>query len=126
MPTKDELEAELADARSRIAELEDQAATTAEPGTAENTASPKPQRPDYLSAGEKADLEVNGVATSPFTGERLNAIDEGVETLNPTATKRAQQARAVVTERVPNEWPAAGAPPAEGGDSDPDHTSSRV
>jgi hypothetical protein len=33
----------------------------------------------FLSEGERADLELNGVTNSPFTGERLNAAAEGVD-----------------------------------------------
>lgn len=128
MPTKDELEQELAEARERIAELEDQAAAAGDPaGTAGNTDSPVPTRPDYLSAGEKADLEENGVATSPFDGSRLNAITEGVEVKNPTAQRRAERdLEQHPVEVAPNEWPISGAPPAEGGDTDPEHTNSRT
>ena len=37
-------------------------------------------RPPFLSEGERAELEMRGVANSPFTGERLTAAEEGVET----------------------------------------------
>lgn len=90
MPTKDELEQENADLRARVAELEQGAAA---PGTMHNTEPPRPQRPDYLSAGEKADLEAAGVTTSPFNGEELNALDEGVEPSTPEARRNAERAQ---------------------------------
>lgn len=93
MPTKDELEQENADLRARVAELEEQGAAAAAPGTMHNTAPPRPQRPGYLSAGERADLEAAGVTTSPFDGSELNALDEGVEPGNPEARRNAERAQ---------------------------------
>lgn len=94
-PTKDELERENAELRDRVAELE---ATGDGRGTA-----PKPQRPDYgLSAGEKADLEANGVTISPFTGELLTATNEGVTPQTPQAVKNDQRE----TARLKAEQPA--------------------
>lgn len=123
MPTKEELERELAAANDRIAELEEQAAAPRDV-TGTGSTRPAPARPDYgLSEGERQELEARGVATSPFTGETLNALDEeGVDTaaLAPEARRRAERARTVVAERVPNEWPISGAPPAQGGPTDPD------
>jgi hypothetical protein len=91
-PTKDQLEQENAELRDRITELEAGRPTT--PAA--------PQRPEYgLSAGEKDDLLSNGVTTSPFNGEQLNALDEltaeEVAGLTPRAKRnaeRAQQAKA--------------------------------
>lgn len=91
MPTKDELEQELDRANARIAELE-QGAEDAPPGTAANPIPPEPKRPDFgLSAGELDDLRNAGVTTSPFTGEVLNALDEGVEPANPEARRNAER-----------------------------------
>ena len=94
MPTKDELEQRLADITAERDELREQLGSGhVSTGTARRT----PQRPTddagnvILSAGEKSDLQMHGVTISPFTGETLNAIDEGVETLNPEATRRAQR-----------------------------------
>jgi hypothetical protein len=129
MPTKEELENENAELRGRVAELEDQAAAAAERDvTGTGSRRPAPERPDYgLSEGERQALLENGVATSPFTGEQLNALDEDVDAtaLSPEARRRAERARTTAAERVPNEWPISGAPPAEGGDTNP-HTSPRV
>lgn len=92
MPTKDELERDLAAANERIAELE-----AAHPG-APAAVAPRPQRPTgedgrvILSAGELDDLRNAGVTTSPFNGEEINAIDEGVEPANPDARRAAQRA----------------------------------
>jgi hypothetical protein len=126
MPTKDELEAENTELRERVAELEEQAAAGAERDvTGTGARRPAPQRPDYgLSEGERQSLLEHGTATSPFTGETLNALDEDVPTegLTPEARRRAERARTVVAERVPNDWPISGAPPAEGGETDPDRS----
>jgi hypothetical protein len=115
MPTKDELEQENARLRDRVEELE------AEPRDVTGTgrARPAPERPEYgLSEGERQALEESGVTTSPFTGEQLNAHDEGVKPANPEARRRADKAQRPA-ERVPdNAWPLAGPPPAEGGDAD--------
>jgi len=121
MPTKDELEQQLEQAHERIAELEEQAAATERDATSTGAKRPTPQRPDYgLSEGERQALELEGVTTSPFTGEQLDAHTEGVEPTNPVARRRAERAH-LETERVPNEWPVSGAPPAAGGDTDPAH-----
>jgi hypothetical protein len=105
-PTKDELEQENEELRARVAELEDAAPAVA-------GSRPKPQRPDYLSAGEAADLAQTGVTISPFNGEEINALDEGVEPASPEAAKRAREAqtraRARAAER-PSE--RTGPPPA--------------
>lgn len=129
-PTKDELEQRVAELEQRNAELE--AAAAAPAGTAGNTDARTPSRPTddngkpILSAGEAFDLEQNGTAVSPFTGETLNALDEGVEPATPQARRRAEDHQRTRTEVVPNEWPIAGPPPAEGGDSDPNNTNARV
>lgn len=106
MPTKDELEQENAELRARVAELE-QGTTAAAPVA--------PRRPvddngkTILSAGEAADLAVNGVTVSPFDGSTINALDEGVEPLNPTARRRAEKAqRERRGESVPDTAPVAG------------------
>jgi hypothetical protein len=88
-PTKDELEAENAELRKRLEDLE----RSAPAGTAANTEPPAPERPGFLSAGEADDLRNNGVTTSPFNGELLNALDEGIEPGNPDALKAAERAR---------------------------------
>lgn len=95
MPTKDELEARVAELEEQNAELRDQVGT----GNVSTgiTGRRRPQRPTdddgnvILSAGEKSDLEIHGVTISPFTGETLDAITEGVEPLNPEAKRRAQR-----------------------------------
>jgi len=95
MSTKAELEAENAELRDRVAELEAGRPAAGEPR--------RPQRPDFgLSAGEADDLKVRGVTTSPFNGEVLNAIDEGIE----PATKRA--AEKAHREKHAGDEPAAG------------------
>jgi hypothetical protein len=86
-PTKDELEQENAELRDRVAELE---AAQDAGSTATAASRPVPRRPDYLSAGEAADLAQNGVTVSPFTGETLTASREGIEPLSPEAKKRDQ------------------------------------
>lgn len=87
MPTKEELEQENQRLRDRVHELESAApALAGEP--------PKPQRPDFgLSAGEADDLRVRGVTTSPFNGEELNALDEGIEPATEEAKRNAQKAQ---------------------------------
>jgi hypothetical protein len=124
MPTKEELENENAALREQLAAAEEcAAAAEVRDVTGTGSRRPAPQRPDYgLSEGERQSLLESGVATSPFTGEQLNALDEDVPTegLTPEARRRAERARTVVAERVPdNAWPISGAPPAEGGDTDP-------
>ena len=106
MPTKDELERELAAAHDRIAELE--AAHSGAPAAVP----PRPKRPTgedgkpILSAGELDDLRNAGVTTSPFTGEALNAIDEGVEPANPDARRAAERAHRAA-QRPAGDEPAA-------------------
>lgn len=113
-PTKDELQAENDQLKERIAELE---ATNGE--QADAYAPPAPKQPDFgLSAGEVADLQANGVTTSPFTGKELNALDEDIEPSTPQARRNAEaaQRRARQREAVPAHGaPVAGPPPAEGG-----------
>lgn len=92
MPTKDELEQENQQLRDRVHELEGQG-NPAPPGTMLNTDPPRPQRPGYLSAGEKDDLVNAGVTTSPFDGSEINALDEGVEPGNPEARAAAERAQ---------------------------------
>ena len=92
MPTKDELEAQNAELKAKIAELE-QVTPATEPGTANPPR--EPVQPDFgLSAGEVDDLRNAGVTTSPFTGKVLNALDEGIEPATPAARKRAEADRA--------------------------------
>jgi hypothetical protein len=92
MPTKDELEQQLDEANARIAELEEAAAA----GSPVTEAPARPSRPvddngkPILSAGEADDLANHGVTVSPFNGETLDAITEGVEPSNPTARRRAE------------------------------------
>jgi hypothetical protein len=92
MPTKDELEQENQQLRDRVHELEGQG-NAAAPGTMHNTEPPRPKRPGYLSAGERDDLVNAGVTTSPFNGEEINALDEGVEPGNPEARLNAERAQ---------------------------------
>jgi len=91
MPTKDELEAENADLRAQLARAEiGQGGNTGGPGTPA-----RPQHPDFgLSAGEVFDLQSAGVTTSPFTGQRLNALDLGITPGNPEALRAAQRDQA--------------------------------
>lgn len=92
MPTKDELEAENAELKDRIAALEAAEPAAPEPGTANPPREPK--QPDFgLSAGEVDDLRNSGVTTSPFTGKVLNALDEGIEPATPEARKNAERER---------------------------------
>lgn len=106
MPTKDELEQELAAARDRIAALE--AGAPAAPA-----APPRPQRPTdadgkpVLSSGELDDLRNAGVTTSPFNGEALDAITEGVEPANPAALAAAKKAHAAKQTAAGADSPAA-------------------
>lgn len=107
MPTKEELERENAELRDRVAELE------SAPAAPVVTERPRPRRPEredgtpILSAGELDDLRNNGVTTSPFTGEALNALDEGVEPANPDARRNAEQAQAAARKRAAVVEPAA-------------------
>lgn len=126
MATKDELEQENAALRDRVAKLE--AAAPAERGVANPPRTP--QRPDFgLSAGEVADLEANGVTTSPFTGEELNALDEKIEPATPEARRNAERARDRKRQReaTPDRpGPVAGPPPAEGGPAGSSVTTARA
>lgn len=112
MPTKDELERENAELRERVDELE-----AAHPG-APAAVPPRPQRPTgedgkpVLSAGEMDDLRNAGVTTSPFTGEELNALDEGVEPANPEARRAAERAQRRKRDRAATADRVAGDPPA--------------
>lgn len=89
MPTKDELEAENAALREQLA------LATARDITSTGTSKVVPARPvdadgaPVLSEGERQALIEHGTTVSPFTGEQLNALDEGVEPGNPTALARA-------------------------------------
>lgn len=95
MPTKDELEQENAELRAEVQRLSKGGNIATTGGVR-----PKPARPvdadgdPVLSAGEHADLEMHGVTISPFTGETLNALDEGVTPGNPEARRRAEEERA--------------------------------
>ena len=119
MPTKDELEQQLAQAHARIAELEasstrDITATTA--GT-----SGRPVAPGYLSEGERQDLEANGVTVSPLTGATLNALDtDGVDEkrLTPEARRNAERHRTGDSGQSPRRTAA----PLAGPPADPDAT----
>lgn len=133
-PTKEELEGQVAELEQRAADAEQRAAAAeqraeeleaaaADPGRTgvTSTSRPAPQRPTddagnvILSEGERQALEARGVTTSPFTGETLNALDEGVDVQTPEARRRAERAQQL-TERVPaGDWPLSGPPPAEGG-----------
>lgn len=126
MPTKDELEAENAELRAELEELRNPVERDVT-GTGRTAAAPaRPVGPDgavQLTEGERQDLVANGVTTSPFTGETLNALDEldedAVAALEPTARRRAERQKARATEVTGNEWPVSGPPPAAGGDTDP-------
>jgi hypothetical protein len=118
MPTKDELEQENAELRAQLEEAQAAAAAAAESPAGDQPR--RPQRPTnddgdvILSAGEKNDLEQRGVTISPFTGESLNAIDEGVETLTKEAGRRAKEAheKRVERDRRPAVAEPVGPPPA--------------
>lgn len=89
-PTKDELERENAELRAERDGLRQQLeANNLTPGVAPVAGqAARPERPAYgLSAGEKADLEANGVTISPFTGELLTASREGVKPQTPQAVE---------------------------------------
>jgi hypothetical protein len=123
--TKAELEQRVAKLERENAELKaaaEQDAGTDLAGTARKRQ--RPMRPvdgdgnAVLSEGERQALEAEGVTVSPFTGETINALDEGVEPASPRALRAAERAQ-LATERVdPNAWPLAGPPPAEGGNTD--------
>lgn len=101
MPTKDELEAENARLRERVAELE----AAAPPAAGQPR---RPERPDFgLSAGEADDLRVRGVTVSPFNGEELNALDEGIEPATPEARRNAERAQQRKRDRLALTDPAA-------------------
>lgn len=106
MPTKDELEAENARLRAELDELR-----TAGPAAPAPPPAPKrPEGPDgkpILSAGERDDLVNAGVTTSPFTGEALDAITEGVEPGNPDARRAAERAHAKLNPTAAGDTPAA-------------------
>lgn len=110
-PTKDEIEQENRELRARVAELEQDAAERDVTGT--GVARPRPARPTndagevVLSEGERQALEEHGVTVSPFTGELLNALDEGVEPATPQARRRAERAHHA-PESVPDSRPLAG------------------
>lgn len=126
MPTKDELEAENAELRARVDELE-AAGVRDVTGTGRTAAAPT--RPTdnngnpQLTEGERQDLVAHGVTTSPFTGETLNALDELTPedrlTLQPEAKKRAERERRSTDVTDVNAWPVSGPPPAAGGDTEP-------
>ena len=88
MPTKDELEDENARLREELEDARSGHAAAPRRPARPVGADGKPQ----LSAGEHFDLEQNGATVSPFTGEVLNAIDEGVTPLTAEAKKRAEDA----------------------------------
>jgi hypothetical protein len=126
-PTKDELEQENAELRERVAALEDEKSAgwdhTADAlsagGTRRDGRALVPTDDDgnrVLSEGERQELESRGVATSPFDGKPLNALDEGVEPINPDARRRAERDRTERREDAPADWPLSGPPPAAGGD----------
>jgi hypothetical protein len=121
MPTKDELEQENAELRAQLEEAQAAAAAAAERSAGDPEDGPRrPQRPmddngkPVLSAGEKSDLEQRGVTISPFTGETLNAIDEGVETQTKEAGRRAREVheKRVRDEGRPAVSESVGPPPA--------------
>lgn len=106
MPTKDELERENEQLRARVAELEEQMpAKAGEPRRPERLTDPKGKT--ILSAGEADDLRVRGVTVSPFNGEELNALDEGIEPATPEARRNAEKARERKKARLALTDPAA-------------------
>lgn len=105
--TKDEIAAERDELREENERLRAQLdERDAGAGAAEKR---RPQRPTdgdgnpILSAGERADLVAHGVTISPFNGEQLDAITEGIpqEEMTPEAIKRAERAKRD-RERVPD------------------------
>jgi hypothetical protein len=91
MPTKEQLEEENAALRAENEELragKDAAAIPRVPQRLTNEAGDT-----ILSAGEANDLEQFGVTRSPFTGETLNALDEGITPGNPDAKRAAEKER---------------------------------
>lgn len=115
MPTKDELEQENADLRQELADLKAAGGGNISTGRA---AARKPQRLTdgngnvILSAGEADDLANNGVTISPFTGETLNALDEGIEPANPEAMERAKRDKRDRQHEKRDATPPPTAPPA--------------
>lgn len=111
MPTKDEIEAENAALRARVAELEgerDATGTGVDPARRQRPA--RPTDPDgnvVLSEGERQALAEHGVTVSPFDGSELNALDEGVEPATPEARRRAEKAH-LAREVAPADRPLAG------------------
>jgi hypothetical protein len=84
MPTKDELEAENAELRAQLEALR--------ADVSRETSTPKrPERPEWLSAGEVDDLTQFGITISPFDGATLNALDYGIEPANPEAGWTAER-----------------------------------
>lgn len=95
MPTKDELEAELATVTRERDELR---AAVAEQRPAA-PANYRPTRP-FLSEGERQELEQYGVTNSPFTGEQITASGENVEPRTATARRADERAADATRERA--------------------------
>lgn len=118
--TKADLERRVAELEAENGELRAAAErdVTSAGGTRESGRAHPPTDGDgnrVLSEGERQELEARGVATSPFDGKPLNALDEGVEVASPEARRRAERDRTTRRESAPADWPLSGPPPAEGG-----------
>lgn len=84
MPTKEELEQEVARLTADVETLTAENDRLLDAATAPAPAVPAPAaRRPWLSEGERQELERHGVTNSPFTGERIT-IDEAREYLEET------------------------------------------
>lgn len=97
MSTKEELERENEALRAQLEQATGQLTEMRATAGASTARVTFPARPDYrggttLSEGERADLELYGVARDPFTGAQILASDHGVDV--KTAEGRANLARA--------------------------------
>lgn len=84
MPTKEELEQEVARLSADVETLTAENDRLLDAATAPAPAVPAPAaRRPWLSEGERQELERHGVTTSPFTGQRIT-IEQAREYLQET------------------------------------------
>ncbi len=87
MPTKEELEAEVAHLRGELADAQAAAADAEQRATVMPNTRPKPTEPSFtIAEGTRAELETNGYAVSPFTGARLVGDGTGTPRVVDQAT----------------------------------------